>query len=560
MSKKKGIKKILLITNINFFFFKDRIKKLYFQNDKVRIEIDSVTTNSLNQNKNEYDNVIVNIDPTFMFDNLTGYIDRSFKYNFSKYLKFLKITNNQILKKYNNSSNITFVNYYNYSPFFLEDFYKQANQNLINIKSKNISIIDIVPFYKNYGESNIISRRNEINFHNPFIKKYEFLYAKYIYENLYFFKTPKKIIVFDCDNTLWGGIIGEDGIKKIEFCNKSTKGKIFSVIHNYINNFLQKGILVSVCSKNNLKDVKSVFKNEKFNLNFSKLISPKINWKDKFVNILDLSKNINLSLDSFIFIDDNDFEIDLMKKKLPEVTCFQVPRNIYEYPLLLKKIDQQFFSKIATKEDKLRNNSYLLDVERNNLKQGLKDLDVFFSKLKIKIQVKKNDKNNINRISQMCHRVNQFNFTTKRYTENNIKTLFKNKENEIFTFDISDKFGDYGTTALAICKKIKKEKLVELDTFLMSCRVLGKKIENNIFMFLIEYFKRKNYINLKVNYIKTLKNIILSDFIKQIEMSSKVKKHNSNKEFIISMKDYKINKLNNYEIIFAKQKFKKNNF
>ncbi len=545
---KKNIKykKILLVSNINFFYFGQNLKSLY---SKIGLKTDFsyIDINNLNIEIKNYDAAIVVLDPLILFEELGLQIKFNKNFDFKKYLKFIDLKNNQIINKLKDIANIIFTNYYNYDLEYLDDFILKANVNLK--KRKKLKILNISSFYKNYGTKKIISVRNKLNFHNPFNKKYEEIFSKFVFDNINFFKISKKMIIFDCDNTLWKGIVGENKLGELEFNNDTNVGKMFYQIHLYIKHLLKKGIMICLCSKNNLKDVTKVFSHKKMILNLSDFTAIKINWDDKFKNIINLSKEINISLNSILFIDDNPFELSSVKKKLPEVTCFKVPENIYEYQDLMHNIEENFFQNNLTKEDLIRNDSYKLNEKRSNLLNNSTDLSSFLNSLKIKINVQINKIKNLDRVVQMCQRVNQFNFTTKRYTNTEVAKMLKSKIIDIFTFDIKDKFGEYGITGVMICIKNKKNKTITLDNFLMSCRVLGKNIHQNIFDYIIRYYKIRNYQILKIKYIKTEKNILVKNIL--IDLSKNVKKQMQFGEinFDINLKEHKLKNNNNYKIL-----------
>jgi FkbH-like protein len=334
------------------------------------------------------------------------------------------------------------------------------------------------------------------------------------------------MIIFDCDNTLWRGVAGESKVEELEFDGNTPVGKIFNEVHYIVKSLLKKGVMISICSKNNLTDVKKVFKSDKTILNINEFTSFRINWKNKFENIVDLSKELNIGLNSIIFIDDNSFEINSVKKKLPEVLSFKVPDNLYEYPKFLRKIENLYFSQFLTSEDLIRNKSYEINKVRKSLENKSQNLEKFINSLKIKINIEKNKYAHLDRIVQMCQRTNQFNFTSKRYFHKDIQRILRDKNYHVFTFDIQDKFGSYGITALLISKTNKSKKQVYLDSFLMSCRVLGKNIHLSIFDFIVKHYKKIGYKNLLVNYIPTQKNILLKQVLNELDFHENNEKNN----------------------------------
>lgn len=540
-------KKFLIITNINFFYLEEIFKKLY-KKLKIYLEIDFLHPDNVDLKKIDHETVIVIIDPLILFEDIEFQVKIKSVSNYSDFVKYFKLKLNGVNRQLKKTENVYITNFFNYSIDKLDSFFHEINSYLEKSLS-NINILNVKKFFKNEKIPLVFSKRTKINFHNPFNKKYEILFAKHIFNEIDLYKNPKKVIVFDCDNTLWNGIIGEDKIKEIEFNNETNTGRIFYQIHLQIKNLLKKGVMIAICSKNNYEDVKKIFSNKKMLLNLDDFTSIRVNWKNKFENIREIADELNVSTDSLLFIDDNLFEVNSVKKNIPNVTCFKVPNEIYDYPDLLNDITNTYFKKKITKEDLLRNKNFRDNKKRLNLEKTLGNMEKFLNSLKIEIKVEKNERKNIDRIVQMCQKTNQFNFTTIRHTDSKIKYMLKNKNYDVFTFTVKDKFGDYGITALIICQKLNR-KIIEFDTFLMSCRILGKNIHSTIFKFISNYYKKKKFNKINIKYIKTHKNVqlekIMNDFGKFPEF---IKKKNS---LIcnINIKDDQPVKLNNYRIQF----------
>jgi len=327
----------------------------------------------------------------------------------------------------------------------------------------------------------------------------------------------KKILVLDCDNTLWGGVIGEDGLKGIVIADTDYKGKVFNEIQNIIKGLHNEGVLLALCSKNNAQDVDNVFKSHpEMILKKDDLISKKINWNDKASNIKEISLELNIGLDSFVFIDDSPFEIGLIREALPEVSCFQVPENLSEYPALVRKIKPLFFNLSVSEEDTKKTKLYQQDQDRKVASKSFISVEEYLSSLDLKIHVESGWDIPIPRVAQLTQKTNQFNLTTKRYTEVEIEVMQASGSFEIYSFELGDRYGNYGTTGVAIIRLDKLSGSAIIDTFLMSCRVIGRNVEFQFFNKIIKMLKEIKINTLEASYIQTHKNNQVCDFYENL--------------------------------------------
>lgn len=285
----------------------------------------------------------------------------------------------------------------------------------------------------------------------------------------------KKCLVLDCDNTLWGGIIGEDGIKGIKLDNISSPGKIYYDFQKTILALYERGVTLCLCSKNNEEDVWTVLDNHPNSLlKRSHISAHRINWNDKATNIREIAKELNLGLDSFVFTDDNPVESGLVKNMIPEVTVIEVPEKLYELPSVLLK-EGWFDTLQVTDEDKSRTKMYKKESLRKNEQSKYADINEYLQSLDIRIEINEAKATDISRIAQLTQKTNQFNFTTKRYSEKEISSFASSEKYKVFQVKVSDKYGEMGVTGVVIIKREGVKTIV--DTFLMSCRVLGRKVE-----------------------------------------------------------------------------------
>ncbi|HLC50567.1 MAG TPA: HAD-IIIC family phosphatase [Candidatus Nanoarchaeia archaeon] len=321
----------------------------------------------------------------------------------------------------------------------------------------------------------------------------------------------KKCIVLDLDNTLWGGIIGEDGIKGIKIGN-TPEGRPFMEFQKALLAMFERGVILAISSKNNFNDVVEVFKKHPdMVLRENNFASMRINWNDKVSNIIEIAKELNIGLDSIVFIDDDKLNRDLVRKRLPEVNVVDLPEDPSLYLKTLMEIND-FNSFSITDEDLKKGKIYAEQRKRTELQSSSKDINSYLKRLGSIVTIEKANDFSVPRISQLTQKTNQFNMTTKRYLEEDIKKMSNDKNLMVVSIRSKDKFGDNGIVGAAIIKKCPDE--WEIDTFLLSCRVIGRKIEESMLWSIMKDAKSRKAKMLKALFIPTKKNEVAKDFYK----------------------------------------------
>ena len=327
----------------------------------------------------------------------------------------------------------------------------------------------------------------------------------------------KKVLILDCDNTLWGGVVGEDGYNGIRI-GTDGEGLIFSDFQKAILRLKNEGVILCMASKNNLDDVLKVFKkNKNMVLKLEDFSSYKVNWKTKTQNIKDLSIDLDLSLNSFAFFDDNPLERDQVRKNLPDVYVVEPDIDISNWPHQILE-DFEFIKFKLTKEDLLKTQQYKNRLKFVSEKNSNNNEFNFLNQIQLKAKIVKIEKSNEQRCLQIIHKTNQFNLTTKRYSQSELIDFQKNKKNASFLVDLNDKYGSHGLVAMIMLRSEKN--FIYIDNFAMSCRVLGRYLEFWIFS-KIKEFAKKNKINFIIGeYIPTKKNHLVKDLYKSMEFIS----------------------------------------
>ena len=393
---------------------------------------------------------------------------------------------------------------------------RYLNESLRDIakENKGVYLIDVNLIQSKVGGFNSIDKRYWAIGKAPYsVDAYPLIaqnYAQMVAANL---GKTKKCIVLDMDNTLWGGILGEDGFNGIKI-GTTFPGNAFREFQLVLLNYYHKGIILCACSKNNMDDVMEVLDNHPDMIlkkeHFSNL---KINWNDKVSNIKEISEDLNIGLDSMVFIDDSDFEVNLVREYLPQVHVIQAskdPTQISYQLLSYGFLDSLTFSK----EDKNRTKMYQQEIERHELKKTTINMSDFLASLEMRVEVESLTEFTIPRVSQLTQRTNQFNLTTKRYSTDILERLYKDGNTKIYTLKVSDKFGDSGIVGVIILEK--RCEVCLIDTLLMSCRMLGRDIEKALLFSGIRWAKKEACKEAVGLYIKTSKNSQVEDFYSQM--------------------------------------------
>lgn len=423
----------------------------------------------------------------------------------------------------------------------------EFNQKIqqLSIEKSNIFIVDINDFTSNYSNSELIDWKYYFMSQMPYNPRLSNAFKAWFSNKLRSIELKrKKCLVLDLDNTLWGGILGEDGIERIQMSG-DYPGKAYHLWQEGLLELKNQGVILAICSKNNEEDVLEVWKNRTdIVLKKDDFVTYRINWLDKASNIKSIASELNIGLDSIVFVDDNPTERELIKQQLPDVVVPEWVSQPYELPNLLKYIVDNYFSVYSvTDEDRQKTNQYKIRAEREVLQSQFSNLDDFIKSLNIELSIEPINDVSIVRAAQMTQKTNQFNLTTKRYTESDIRLILSNGGLG-WTLAVKDRFGDNGITGLCLVTESGN-----IDTFLMSCRVLGKQIED---VFLSEIFARlvnANKTQITAQYIPTLKNIQVSDFYDKNGLEVMSKESDGTVHYQKDLTDFVHSKNENYTII-----------
>lgn len=349
----------------------------------------------------------------------------------------------------------------------------------------------------------------------PFASDFLPLYADHVLRTVAALTgRSKRCLVMDLDNTLWGGVIGDDGLAGISLAQGDAVGEAYLELQRYILSLRDRGVALAVSSKNTDEVARAVFREHPEML----LREPHIavfqaNWNDKATNIVAIARELSLGLESLVFIDDNPFERTLVRRALPQVTVVELPEDPALYA---RTLSASGYFEIATlsDEDLRRASFYDGNAKRAELQKSVTNLDEYLASLDMEIIFQPFDAVGRNRISQLINKSNQFNLTTRRYSELDVESL--EKADDVFTLQVRliDKFGDNGMISVIVCRRDGEAWLI--DTWLMSCRVLGRRVEQMVLRELMEQGEAAGVRELLGTYIPTEKNALVKNHYRDL--------------------------------------------
>lgn len=315
----------------------------------------------------------------------------------------------------------------------------------------------------------------------------------------------KKCLILDLDNTIWGGVVGDDGWENIQVGHGLGIGKAYTEFQQWIKKLKNRGIIIAVCSKNDEDKAKEPFeKNPEMVLKLEDIAVFIANWENKADNIYTIQHILNIGFDSMVFLDDNPFERNMVRENVPGITVPELPEDPSEYVEYLYSLN--LFETVSySVGDKDRTKQYQVEAKRASLQKRFTNETDFLRSLNMVSEVRGFDKFNIPRIAQLSQRSNQFNLRTVRYTEAEITAIETSSDYVTFSFTLADKLGDNGLISVIILRKQDIETLF-IDTWLMSCRVLKRGMEKFVLNAIVEYSRLNDFKRIVGEYLPTLKN------------------------------------------------------
>ena len=409
--------------------------------------------------------------------------------------------NDQLYGNYSSKNITSFIFQLRKLNFLISEYFSSTNL---------LSILDISSIQNRIGSENMFDSSLYVNYGMvvnidslPYISK-NIIDIVLSYNSIF-----KKCLILDLDNTLWGGIIGDDGIENIQLGNLGI-GKAFVDLQHWVKKLKERGIIICVCSKNTEDVAKNVFINHPDMVLTLEDISIFVaNWDSKVDNIKNIQKALNIGFDSIVFLDDNPYERNLVKDNIPNITVPELPEDPSNYLSFL--YEENLFETVSVSDlDKDRTKLYQTEYKRVESKSNFTDLSDYMSSLNMISKVELLNPFNIPRVSQLSQRSNQFNLRTVRYSEEELSDIMKSNNKYGLVFDLKDRFGDHGVISFVILT-ITSSNEIFIENWAMSCRVLERGMENFIINYIQEYCKSKNIEIIIGEYIETVKNSIVRD-------------------------------------------------
>jgi FkbH-like protein len=364
-----------------------------------------------------------------------------------------------------------------------------------------VSIMDVGGIVAGIGESRALSLQNRLAMRMPYTKvaidAIRAGYEQCIRER---YAPRKKVVVLDADNTLWGGIVGEDGVDGIAI-DKQYPGTIYRRFQSQLRDLCDTGVLLALASKNNPEDVREVFERREMPLKLRHFSSVQVNWEPKSDNIAKVAEELNVGLDSLIFIDDNPFELEQVRAALPMVDVYRFDSGRVDEALGLLTSIEGLKTWSVTSEDRAKTVQYQQQTQRSTARDRATSLEAYLASLDMRLEIGRNRHSQIKRIAQLTNKTNQFNLTTRRYSEIDIARLMET--GDVFDVRLEDRFGDMGVIGVVIVVD------GEIDTFLLSCRALGRGVESEV---LGHVCRARSGGGLRSSYRPSPKNMMAADF------------------------------------------------
>jgi FkbH-like protein len=406
------------------------------------------------------------------------------------------------------------------------------------IRSSDLEVIDIERFANLIG----LSTWHDLSFWHwakvPFAPKLIPIYADYVARFLGILRgRGRKCLVLDLDNTLWGGVIGDDGLDGISLGQGSPVGEAHLAVQKMAFDLRRRGIILAVCSKNDEAIARLPFKNHREMLLREEHIAVfQANWSDKASNLEEIATTLTLSLDALVLLDDNPSERAIVRRELPLVAVPEIPCDEpAQWPLILAAAGYFDTAKFV-KDDLRRAEQYSENAKRSNLMIRSRDLHSYLTELEMEMEITSFIDSQRPRITQLINRSNQFNLTTPRYTVEEVTAMERNPTFSCFAARLKDKFGDNGIVSVVICRAIENQ--WHIDTWLMSCRVLGRHVENALLNHLVNQATEAGKTHLLGHYIPTTKNALVEKHFEKLGFAELERSENGLATWTLDLKAY----------------------
>jgi FkbH-like protein len=396
-------------------------------------------------------------------------------------------------------------------PFGLQRAVEEFNHDIADWAQtqERIYIFDLAGLSASFGRERAFDPRMRLLADQPFATTFLPRVARELVRYLQASTGPsRKCLVLDLDNTLWGGILGEDGLDKLQLGGDAI-GEGYREFQKAILTLHSQGVILALCSRNDQSEAMSAIANHpEMILRPEHFAAERINWGDKVSNIESIAEELNIGLDSLVFVDDDPFERQNVRERLQDILVVDLPSDPVSYRSTLLKLS--VFDRLqVTNEDRARGRMYQERRAFERLRSEATSLDEYLSSLSMEVTAVPAEGPARTRLFQLLHKTNQFNLTTRRYSESEFDQLVQAQNSRVFGISVRDRLGDSGIVGLMVLKLSSEAS--EIDTFLMSCRVLGRNVETGILAYAVNLSRLAGTKRLRGCYIPTAKNRMVRD-------------------------------------------------
>ncbi len=342
----------------------------------------------------------------------------------------------------------------------------------------------------------------------------------------------KKVLALDCDNTLWGGIVGEDGVDGIQIGDDGV-GRAYVAFQRAVLQLESRGVLIVLCSRNDPQQVEEVFaRRPEMAIPRDRIAAVQVGWGRKSDALLALANRLGVGLDSFVFVDDNPAEREEVKQALPEVSVPEYPADPADLASFGYALGWQYFYRVSLGEEEgARTVQYRLKASIETHAKTFADHGAFLRSLGMRLTLAVNDPQLRARAAQLCQKTNQFNLTLKRYTVAELDVLLRMEDTFLFLGSLTDRFGDHGWTALAIFKRNSTPDAWVIDSLLMSCRIIGRGLEHAFLKACLDYVRRIGPFPVRSSFVQGPRNSLVAQFFPEVGFAETAKTPDGRREF-----------------------------
>ncbi len=383
----------------------------------------------------------------------------------------------------------------------------------------NVRVLRPSEIVSTLGWENALSRRNYCRYRAPYTTAFFEEFARQLSAATRAGGTRySKALVLDADGTLWGGILGEDLENGIRLDPHTSPGNIYWTAQQEFLALKEQGVLLALCSRNERLDVEKVLREHPAMVIRAKdFAATEINWDNKASNIRKIASTLNLGLDSLVFLDDSAFECEAVRRQLPAVRTVRVPENVFDYPAVISELRELFLGGGQSTGNSEKTEQYRIRALAEEERSRHRSQDEYLASLGMRLEIRENERPAARRVAELTQKTNQFNLTTIRHSEGEILNLMNSPGSAVYSLHLSDKFGDSGLTGVLIILLGNEEANVE--SFLLSCRILGRGVEFAAWPPVLERVQRKGVRKVRAEYRPTAKNVQTSEFFDRLGLA-----------------------------------------